>query len=129
MTQKLVLFVLALTLPLSAVAQGGQRYRCTSGDLLRRVEIFYETGVAVPCEVHYFKDTEAPGEREVLWRALNESGYCESRTESFIAQLRSRGWECSFPVADQDGADQDDAASDDVAQDDTDTLGAGQPEP
>jgi hypothetical protein len=68
------------------------------------VEIIYETGVAVPCEVHYHKDTEAPGERQVLWSAYNESGYCERKTREFIAQLEGWGWECEqdAPVAQVD---------------------------
>ena len=67
----------AAILPFTAVAQDQNNYLCTHGDLQRRVEIMYETGVTVPCEVHYFKDTEAPGESQVLWRALSQEGYCE----------------------------------------------------
>jgi len=89
----LVAFLAALIASLS-FAQVPQNYQCSYGDLLRRVEIVYETGVAVPCEVHYYKDTEAPGEREVLWSAYNESGYCERNTRELIARLESLGWNC-----------------------------------
>lgn len=85
---------IAATLPSLSFAQGPQDYQCTYGGLQRRIEILYETAVNVPCEVHYFKDTEAPDERQVLWRALNESGYCEKKTEEFIAKLREWGWDC-----------------------------------
>ncbi len=94
-----------LLLPCLAVAQEAPSYVCTNGDLTRRVEVIYETGVTVPCEVHYFKDTEAPGESQVLWRALNEAGYCEAQAESFVGKLRGWGWDCnasaSSPMQDE----------------------------
>ncbi|HSG65099.1 MAG TPA: hypothetical protein VLD39_08860 [Gammaproteobacteria bacterium] len=98
-----------------AGAQDGGSYRCSLGDLARRVEIVYETGSAVPCEVHYYKDTEAPGERQVLWRAGVQSGYCEGRTREFVEQLRGWGWTCEAGAAAP-------------VTDDTETLSAGEPE-
>lgn len=101
------LFAAALgsLLPLTAGAQGGTEYQCIQGDLQRRVVIFYETGVAVPCEVQYFKDTEAPGERAVLWRAQNQSGYCESQAEAFVEQLEGWGWSCSVAAPAENAGD------------------------
>lgn len=96
-----------LTFP--AIAQDATSYQCTMSDLTRRVEIFYETGVSVPCEVHYYKDTEAPGERQVLWSAMNEEGYCEARTTEFVAKLQDMGWTCTAR-----GTGDDDAAADDT---------------
>jgi hypothetical protein len=64
------------------------------GGLTRRIEIAREGGSPVPCEVLYFKDSEAPGERQVLWSAANESGYCEAQAQSFVARLEGLGWEC-----------------------------------
>jgi len=121
---KVQLFVLSLVLavPLTAVAQGNKSYRCALGGNVRRVEIYYETGVVVPCEVQYFKDTEAPGERQVLWRALNESGYCEARTREFVAKLEGLGWQCEAGEG-PSGA----AAPEEEAADDTDVLGAPNP--
>ena len=87
--------MLAALLPGLSFAQDAQNYRCTHGELQRRVEILYETGLTVPCEVHYYKDTEAPGELQVLWRAMNQSGYCEMKTQEFIAKLGELGWSCS----------------------------------
>ena len=81
-------------LPCATIAQDSPKYLCTLGELQRRVEIIYETGVQVPCEVHYHKDTEAPGQPQVLWRALNEAGYCEAQTAEFIEQLEGMGWTC-----------------------------------
>ena len=78
-----------------ALAQDAGDYQCSHGDLQRRVEIVYETGGAMPCEVHYHKDTEAPGEHQVLWRAESELGYCEARATEFKAKLEGWGWHCA----------------------------------
>ena len=100
--------IAAIILPVVAVAQDAQKYQCTSGELTRRVEIFSEPGVAVPCEVHYYKDTEAPGERQVLWSAQNDAAYCASKAQQFIEKLAEMGWDCGQaaevdePVADDD---------------------------
>ncbi len=98
-----LLFTLCLTMLAStANAQNPTRYSCASGTLTRFVEIKYETGVTVPCEVHYTKPDEAQTEPEVLWRALNEEGYCEARTADFVERLRSYGWQCSSDAAPAD---------------------------
>ena len=90
---------LAFLFPVSLIAQDRQDYQCTMGDLTRRVEIASEPGVAVPCEVHYYKDSEAPGEQQVLWRALNEAGYCETKAAEFVARLQEMGWQCNAASA------------------------------
>lgn len=81
-------------LPAFAAAQGAS-YTCSLDGLQRRVEIVTEPGVSVPCEVHYYKDTEAPGERQVLWRASNDAEYCEKKTGEFVGQMLAWGWTCS----------------------------------
>lgn len=113
----LTVFVAAI-LPFTSSAQNQNNYQCSNGDLQRRVEIVYETGVTVPCEVHYYKDTEAPGERQVLWRAMREEGFCEEKTREFIAQLTAWGWHCDHQG---NGAAADEAAEPDEA-DDTEKL-------
>jgi hypothetical protein len=65
--------------------------------------------------VHYYKDTEAPGERQVLWRALKEEGYCEEKTQEFIRQLASWGWSCGQAAAAEEAAAPEEA-------DDTEVL-------
>jgi len=97
----LPLFLLTV-IPGAVLAQDATNYQCTYGDLTRRVAIVSEPGLAVPCEVHYYKDSEAPGEPQVLWRALNEEGYCEAKSKEFRAKLTGWGWSC--------GAASDDAA-------------------
>jgi hypothetical protein len=92
---KKILITISLSLMSAAVfAQSQASYQCTMGELTRRVEIMHETGVTVPCEVHYYKDTEAPGEQQVLWRAMSEEGYCEAKTTEFVARLSGMGWNC-----------------------------------
>lgn len=82
-----------LTLPGFAFAQGAET-ACTYGDMVRRVVVMSEPGVTVPCEVHYFKDTEAPGEDQVLWSAASQAGYCEEKAAGLVAKLEGWGWDC-----------------------------------
>ena len=91
--------LLALATPGLAVAQDAGKYQCTHGDLVRRVEILTEPGLTVPCEVHYYKDTEAPGESQVLWSAQAQEGYCEAKAEEFVARLQGWGWSCGASAA------------------------------
>jgi hypothetical protein len=117
-----IIVVLSL-LPTIALAQGTNNYQCSLDELTRRVEIFYETGVTVPCEVHYYKDTEMPGERQVLWRAANEEGYCEARAAEFVAKLEGMGWTC-WEGAEAPATDEEDMAE----ADDTDALAPAEEE-
>ncbi len=109
----------AAALPGLALAQDQNSYQCSHGDLQRRVEIVYETGVTVPCEVHYYKDTEAPGERQVLWRALRQEGYCEEKTRDFVTQLGSWGWDCtqSSGATSEEAQEPEETAEPDAADD------------
>jgi len=121
-----------------AITLGQTSYQCSFGELQRRVEILTEPGVSVPCEVHYYKDTEAPGEKQVLWSADSQEGYCEAKTEEFIAKLEGFGWDCgqgsevmpaSEPEAEampeSDAAEEAEEAP--PAYDDTDVLSPGNP--
>ena len=108
--KKISLVVITATLlPFASLAQDQNIYQCSQGDLQRRVEIGYETGVTVPCEVHYYKDTEAPGERQVLWRAQKQEGYCEQKTQEFIRQLAGWGWNCAQGAASEEVAEPEEA--------------------
>jgi hypothetical protein len=98
MKSKYVCVFLAALLPGLALSQSPVSYQCSFENLQRRIEILTEPGVSVPCEVHYYKDSEMPGEKQVLWTATSEVGYCEAKTEEFVAKLREWGWECD-PVA------------------------------
>jgi len=118
--------VLTFLLPALSYAQGADSYECKMGELTRRVEIIRETGVTVPCEVHYYKDTEAPGERQVLWRALNEEGYCEAKMTEFVGKLLEMGWECGMSAAPPEAATPEE--SDSELPDDTEALAPAPPE-
>ena len=112
MTMRHPAVFLAAILPTLSLAQAPQHYQCTYGQLQRRIEIVYETGVTVPCEVHYYKDTEAPDEHMVLWRALNQEGFCEAKTQEFVAQLQEWGWACKAADVAEPAAEQPAEADD-----------------
>lgn len=94
MKNKTLIGLLALIAPTLSFSQGQQNFSCSMGELTRRVEVVSEPGVSVPCEVHYYKDSEATDERQVLWSAMNEAGYCEAKTQEFVAKLSDMGWNC-----------------------------------
>ena len=114
MNKRLFLVFLTSLTPALLLAEGSDAYKCTYGDLQRRVEILRETGGQVPCEVHYHKDSEAPGEPQVLWSATNEVGYCEKNAEALVAKLEGWGWDC--------GQDESQETPPDEAIDDTEAL-------
>jgi hypothetical protein len=135
MKGKFLIPLVTLAIPALVLAQDTGKYRCTHGDLVRRVEIFTEPGVSVPCEVHYYKDTEAPGETQVLWSAEADGGYCVSQTQAFITKLEGWGWSCgagaesapapeAAPSAPAPEAEPEEEAP---VQDDTDVLSPGDP--
>ena len=121
MNHRHVAIFLTVAFPGLTIAQGVESHRCTQGELERRVEILYETAESVPCEVHYYKDTEAQGQREVLWSAANEAGYCEKQAQAFIGKLEGWGWNCGQSETEE--AAPEDAEAE--AVDDTEALGSG----
>jgi len=134
MNSKSAFALLALVLPCAAPGQDTTSYQCSFGELQRRVEILTEPGVSVPCEVHYYKDTEAPGEKQVLWSAGSQEGFCESKTEEFIGKLEGWGWDCgrgdaasAEPEAAEEPAADEDGAENLPAYDDTDVLSPADP--
>lgn len=108
------LFVVLGVMVAPVYAQENSEFECTLGELTRRVLIMHEPGVSVPCEVHYYKDTEAPGERQVLWRALNEAGYCEAKTSEFVTMLSGMGWNCAAISGPQPAVEEEPDAGDDT---------------
>lgn len=132
MKDKILIVLLATVLPGLAAAQDAEKYQCSYADMQRRVEIYHEPGVNVPCEVHYYKDSEMPGERQVLWSAQSESGYCERKASEFIVKLEGWGWDCGEGAAAAgnaadapdapDAADTPDTPDAEEPVDDTDVL-------
>jgi hypothetical protein len=119
--------LLALVVPGIAIAQDAGKYQCTHGDLVRRVEILTEPGLTVPCEVHYYKDTEAPGESQVLWSAQTQEGYCMAKAEEFVARLQGWGWSCGASAAPAPEAAPEAEEAEPPVYDDTDVLSPGDP--
>ena len=125
MNSKYVYAFLATLLPGLVFAQGTTSYQCNFENLQRRIEILTEPGVTVPCEVHYYKDSEMPGEKQVLWTATSEEGYCEAKTSEFVAKLREWGWECTAGAAPEPALDAEtEAAPMDEAADEGESDGA-----
>ena len=89
-----VIAFIAAILPAISAAQDTGKYQCSYADMQRRVEIAHEPGVEVPCSVHYYKDTEMPGEQQVLWSADSDASYCKRMANEFVAKLEGWGWNC-----------------------------------
>lgn len=69
-------------------------YKCTSGNLERKVEVAYaDNERKVPCQVRYYKEGQA--EPRVLWSAESDSSYCTEKAQSFLEQLKGWGWNCA----------------------------------
>jgi hypothetical protein len=124
MKQRIIIVLMATLLPAVAMAQESDKYQCTYGDMQRRVEIAHEPGVEVPCSVHYFKDTEMPGEQQVLWSADSDPTYCQNKTMEFVTKLEGWGWDCGRDI---------DAAIEEEAVDEMETVESeemlGDPDP
>jgi hypothetical protein len=70
-------------------------------DAIRRVEIaVQDPNGDVPCEVVYWKDTEAPGVRSVLWSAQTDAAFCARKAEELVDKLEAGGWSCT-PAGEQ----------------------------
>ena len=98
------LLVPVALLPTLVIAADHGQTQCTYNSLVRRVVIMSEPGVSVPCEVHYFKDSEAAGEGRVLWRAESQEGYCEERAAELVAKLEGWGWRCGARAPEEPAA-------------------------
>jgi hypothetical protein len=121
---------LFFALPGLALAQGVET-ACTYGDMVRRVVVMTEPGVSVPCEVHYFKDTEAPGDVEVLWSATQQAGYCEEKAAGLVAKLEGSGWDCgpnTPPASPEPDEPVEPAEAPEAPSDTTDDLAPASPD-
>ena len=99
-----------LMIPLVSVAQSTDSYVCTMGDLTRRVAVERQGTAPVPCEVAYYKDSEAPGQRQALWNAQNDASYCGARAAEFVTRLEGFGWQCMAAAAQPAAANENAAA-------------------
>ncbi len=92
----LLIAMAALTTPQVAPhAEETIQNSCKNGDLVRRVVVVESSlSSGLSCEVIYWKDTEAPGVRQVLWTARQDAGYCYSKALALVNQLVAMGWTC-----------------------------------
>jgi hypothetical protein len=84
-----------------AGAAAASETRCVRGDdAIRRVEIAaQDPNRGVPCEVVYWKDTERPGARTVLWSAETDADFCARKAEELVDTLEGGGWSCGVAGA------------------------------
>ncbi|WP_205859130.1 hypothetical protein [Pleionea sediminis] len=74
----------------SAFAIENRTTICEHGDKQRKIDLVYPEQTEVPCEVQYTKDSGM----QVLWSAVGESGYCESKYQAFVEKQEGWGWSC-----------------------------------
>lgn len=79
----------------AAAAVEAREVQCQRGDLLRRVELRGDATPGAPCEVVYWKDSEAPGVARVLWQAKRDRSFCESKASELVERLSAAGWTCT----------------------------------
>lgn len=79
--------------PLEAMEE--RVHTCTRQSTTRTVIVDYPRGTSLPCRVIYDKSGEAMAERETIWQAINEEGYCESKADGLAEKLEGWGWRCS----------------------------------
>jgi hypothetical protein len=93
----LVCAALTPVLIVLAVPAAASETRCVRGDdAIRRVEIAVQgPNQTVPCEVVYWKDTEQPGVRNVLWTAQTDADYCARKAAELVDTLEGGGWSCT----------------------------------
>lgn len=89
----------ALTTVLTVLAgsAAAREDQCVRSDgTTRRVEVAVEDpGRGVPCEVVYWKDSEEPGVRRVLWSARTDAAFCKRKADELIGKLTAVGWACT----------------------------------
>lgn len=77
-------------------SDGNKMFVCTLNDVQRRVEVaLLNPPMPVPCEVNYYKDTEAAGAKTTLWSAQNDTYYCTNQAQAFVEKLQTMSWTCS----------------------------------
>jgi hypothetical protein len=81
--------------PAPSLAASEAEYSCRYGETVRRVELrFAGEGGRMPCEVVYWRDTEQPGQSEVLWHAQRDAQFCRDKTREVVGRLQAGGWRC-----------------------------------
>ena len=78
----------------------GQEFQCRRDDLIRRIELqFANDADRLPCEVVYWKDSEAPGQPQRPWRADHQLDFCTGKAREMVELLEAEGWACDEVAA------------------------------
>lgn len=87
-------FFLALSSTEAATASAANyAYACQLENSTRHIEVAYLLpDQKVPCEVRYQKNDEPV---TVLWRAVNQEGFCESHAQQLVKKQQAWGFECT----------------------------------
>lgn len=83
----------------AAATTGGEGFQntvCTQGKNKRVVEITVDDAAKkAPCKVHYKKETEKPGDDQVIYNSANNGKFCEEKAKAFVDKLTGMGWSCA----------------------------------
>jgi hypothetical protein len=78
----------------------GQEFQCRRDELTRRIELqFANDADRLPCEVVYWKDSEAPGQPQRPWRADHQLEFCTAKAREMVELLEAEGWACDEVAA------------------------------
>jgi hypothetical protein len=79
----------------TVAAAAGQEFQCRRDELIRRIELqFANDADRLPCEVVYWKDSEAPGQSQRPWRADHQLDFCTEKAREMVELLEAEGWAC-----------------------------------
>lgn len=77
---------------LALADQRNFHYTCTLKDIERQIQVHYLVPEQeVPCEIRYQREDRT----ELLWRANNQEGFCESEAADFAEKHIKWGWQCN----------------------------------
>ena len=70
---------------------------CERGERQQIIDVVYETGGPLPCELRVRSSKRA--KPRTPWRAENEEGFCEVKAIALVQQLANKGWACRVAKA------------------------------
>lgn len=82
-----------IIMPGTHLARDDILFVCEKSGQTRAVSLTYTKIPPLPCEVIYHRPSEQIPD-ETLWRASNDEGFCEEKTNLLVADLINAGWHC-----------------------------------